>query len=174
MAAFTITVTAGMQVQRSTERAQAAPAAQPQEGTQGVSTDTAQDRTREAREPTEREKGAATARLIVLRQIEAGQSADQIADRWEGALAEHDPATASPAQQAWHDSPRDEMAKLIQDWRHMQREEAEQAQAARDEREAVQEAEPWQLTEHELGGLDVGRKESERSPESEPELEATS
>ena len=119
----------------ATERAQAAPAAQPQEGTQEVSTNTAQDRAPEAPAPTEQEKGAATARLIVLRQIEAGQSADQIADRWEGALAEHDPATATPGQQAWHDGARDEAAQLIQDWRDMQREEAEQAQAARDARD---------------------------------------
>ena len=57
---------------------------------------------------TEREKGAATARLIVTRQIEAGHSAEQIADRWEAALAGHDPQTATPEQQAWHDAARDE------------------------------------------------------------------
>jgi hypothetical protein len=138
MAAFTATVTAGIEVQRQQERAQAAPAAQPQEGTQEVSTNTAQDRAQEAREPTEYEKGAATARLIVLRQIEAGQSADQIAGRWEGALAEHDPDKATPEQQAWHDGAREEAAQLIQDWCDMQREEAEQAQAARDARDAAQ------------------------------------
>ena len=81
MAAFTATVTAGIEAQRQQERAQAAPAAQPQEGTQEVSTNTSQDRSQEAPAPTEQEKGAATARLIVLRQIEAGQSADQIANR---------------------------------------------------------------------------------------------
>jgi hypothetical protein len=138
MAAFTATVTAGIEAQRQQERAQAAPAAQPQEGIQEVSTNTAQDRSPEAPAPTEQEKGAATARLIVLRQIEAGQSADQIADRWEGALASHDADKATPEQQAWHDGARDEAAHLIQDWRDMQHEEAEQAQAARDARDAAQ------------------------------------
>jgi hypothetical protein len=136
MAAFTATVTAGIEAQRTAERAQAAPAAQPEEELT-VNTPTA-----ETGPPpgaaTEREKGAATARLIVLRQIEAGQSAEQIADRWEGALAEHDPATATPGQQAWHDGAREEAAHLIQDWRDVQREEAEQAQAARDARDAAQ------------------------------------
>jgi hypothetical protein len=138
MAAFTATVAAGIEAQRQQERAQAPPAAQPHEGTQEVSTNTAPDRAREAPAPTDREKGAATARLIVLRQIEAGQSADQIADRWEGALASHDADKATPEQQAWHDGARDEAAHLIQDWRDMQREEAEQAQATRDARDAAQ------------------------------------
>jgi hypothetical protein len=136
MAAFTATVVAGIEARRTAERAQAAPAAQPQEEPT-VNTPTAQ--TEPAPGPaTEREKGAATARLIVLRQIEAGQSAEQIADRWEGALAEHDPATATPGRQAWHEGAREEAAQLIQDWRDMQREEAEQAQAARDARDAAQ------------------------------------
>jgi len=138
MAAFTATVTAGIEAQRQQERGQAASAAQPQEGIQEVSTNTAQDRAPEAPAPTEQEKGAATARLIVLRQIEAGQSAGQIADRWEGALASHDADKATPEQQAWHDGARDEAAHLIQDWRDMQREEAEQAQATRDARDAAQ------------------------------------
>jgi hypothetical protein len=181
MAAFTTTVTAGIEAQRATERAQAAPTdAAPgkrgaqQKGTEAVSTNTAQ--TGPPSGPaTEREKGTATARLIVLRQIEAGQSADQIADRWEGALAEHDPATATPAQQAWHDGACEEAAQLIQDWRDMQREEAEQAQAARDEREAAQEPEPWQLTERELDALGAGAQvPAPREPEPEPELEAAS
>jgi hypothetical protein len=137
-----------------------------------VSTNTAQDRAQEAREPTEREKGAATARLIVLRQIEAGQSADQIADRWESALAEHDPATATSGQQAWHHGARDEAAQLIQDWRDMQREEAEQAQTARDERGAAQEAGGWQLTPGELDGL--GRQQAAPEPDREQEMEAAS
>jgi hypothetical protein len=181
MAAFTATVTAGVETQRATERAQAAPTAQPQEE-QTVSTSTAQ-----AGPPpgpaTEREKGAATARLIVLRQIETGQSAGQIADRWEGALAEHDPATATPAQQAWHDGARDEAAQLIQDWRDIQREEAEQAQAARDERQAAQDAgyqracdareagkrlaaEGWMPTEQELA--EMARQEQEAGAEPAP------
>jgi hypothetical protein len=179
MAAFTATVTAGIQAQRATERAQAAPTetapgkrAAQQKGTHAVNTNTAQ-----AGPPsgpaTEREKGAATAHLIVLRQIEAGQSASQIADRWEGALAGHDPATATPAQQAWHDGARDEAAQLIQDWRDMQREEAEQVQATRDEREAIQEPQPWQLTQRELDTLNAGAQvPAPREPEPEPELEA--
>jgi hypothetical protein len=171
MAAFTATVAAGIEAQRQQERAQAAPAAQPQEGVQEVSTNSASDRAPEAPGPTDREKGAATARLIVLRQIEAGQSAEQIADRWEGALATHDPDTATPGQQAWHDGAHDEAAQLIQGWRDMQREEAGQAQAARDEREAAQEPEPWQLTERELAGLGAAAQvPAPREPE--PELEA--
>ena len=135
MAAFTATVTAGIEAQRQQERAQAAPAEPQEELT--VNTPTAQ--TGPAPGPaTEQEKGAATARLIVLRQIEAGQSAEQIADRWEGALASHDADKATPEQQAWHDGARDEAAQLIQDWRDMQRGEAEQAQAARDARDAAQ------------------------------------
>jgi len=181
MAAFTATVTTGIEAQRATERAQAAPTeAAPgkrgaqQKGTEAVTTNTAQ-----AGPPsgpaTEREKGAATARLIVLRQIEAGQSAGQIADRWEGALAGPDPQTATPEQQAWHDGARDEAAQLIQDWRDTQREETEQAQAARDEREAAQEPQPWQLTERELDAVDAGAQvPAPREPEPEPELEAAS
>jgi hypothetical protein len=188
MAAFTATVTAGIQAQRATERAQAAPAetapgnrGAQQKGTETVSTNTAQ--AGPASGPaTEREKGAATARLIVLRQIEAGHSAEQIADRWEGALAGHDPATATPAQQAWHDGAQDEARQLIQDWRDMQRSEAEHAQAARDERQAAQDAEdrrasaargagerlaaePWRISERELDDMNAAR------PEPEPGLE---
>jgi hypothetical protein len=173
MAAFTATVTAGIAAQRQQERAQAAPAAQPHEGIQDVSTDAAQDRAQDAREPTEREKGAATARLIVLRQIEAGQSADQIAGRWESALAEHDPAVATAAQQAWHDGAQDEAAQLIQDWRDMEREEAEQAQANRDARDAGQsagQAGGWELTADELASLD--RQDAAPEPDPEPEMEA--
>ena len=55
----------------------------------------------------------------------------------------------------------------------MQHEEAEQAQAIRDEREAAQEPQPWQLTERELDALDVGAQvPAPREPEPEPELEA--
>jgi hypothetical protein len=175
MAAFTATVTAGIEAQRQQQRAQAAPAAQPQKGIQEVSTNTSQDRSAAAREPTEQEKGAATARLIVLRQIEAGQSAEQIADRWEGALAEHDPATATPGQQAWHDGARDEAAHLIQDWRDMQREEAEQGQANGDTRGAAPQASQgvggWELTAQELEGLDRQGASPEPDPDPEPEPE---
>src|SRR5205823_6249892 len=81
MAAFTATIAAGIQAQRVTQRAQPAPTAQ-QKGTAAMSTPTAQPAPGPA---AEREKGAATACLIITRQIEAGHSAEQIADRWETA-----------------------------------------------------------------------------------------
>ena len=172
MAAFTATVTAGIQAQRATGRAQPAPTAQ-QKGTDAVSTPTPQPGPAPGH-TAEREKGAATARLIVTRQIEAGHSAEQIADRWEAALAGHDPQTATPEQQAWHDAARDEARQLIQDWRDMQRGEAEQAQAARDERQAAHDAgdrrasaardageqlaaEPWRISERELNDMETAR-----------------
>jgi hypothetical protein len=182
MAAFTATVTAGIQAQRTTERAQPAPTAY-QKGTTAVSTPTAQ--LPPAPGPAaDREKGAATARLIILRQIEAGHSAEQIADRWQAALAGHDPQTATPEQQAWHDGAESEARQLIQDWRDMQRSEAEQAQAARDERQAAQDAEdrqasaaddageqlagePWRVSERELNDIETAHPEPETSPEPE-------
>jgi hypothetical protein len=182
MAAFTATVTAGIQAQRATERAQPAPTAQ-QKGTTAVSTPTAQ--LPSASGPAaDREKGAATARLIILRQIEAGHSAEQIADRWEAALAAHDPQTATPEQQAWHDGAESEARQLIQDWRDMQRSEAELAQAARDERQAAQDAEDrqasavgdageqlagesWRISERELNDIETAYPEPEPSPEPE-------
>jgi hypothetical protein len=180
MAAFTATVTAGIQAQRATERAQPAPTAQ-QKGTTAVSTPTTQPAPGRT---VEREKGAATARMIITRQIEAGHSAEQIADRWETALAAHDPQTATPEQQAWHDGAQDEARQLIQDWRGMQRSEAEQAQATRDERQAAQDAEdrqasaacdagqelaaePWRISERELDAMKAAHPEPEASPEPE-------
>ena len=184
MAAFTATVTAGIQAQRATGRAQPAPTAQ-QKGTAAVSTPTPRPGPAPGH-TAEREKGAATARLIVTRQIEAGHSAEQIADRWEAALAGHDPQTATPEQQAWHDGARDEARQLIQDWRDMQRGEAEQAQAARDERQAAHDAgdrrasaardageqlaaEPWRISERELNDMETARPEPEPEPSPEPE-----
>ena len=187
--AFAEVVTAAIEARREQERAQSAAAAQPQEVPE-VRTDTAQERAPEAPAPTEREKGAATARLIVLRQIETGQSAEQIADRWEAALTGHDPGTATPEQQAWHDGAREEAAQLIQDWRDMQREEAEQAQAARDAREAAAaQAEQAQAATGDGGGKTCGCDydacrsgelpsalrtpgRAEPEPDPEPELEA--
>ena len=120
MAAFTATVTAGIQAQRATERAQPAPTAQ-QKGTAAVSTTQPTDRAR-ARAPTEREKGAATARLIVTRQIEAGHS--RRADRrplgsrpGRARPADSHAGAASLARRR----PR-RGRQLIQDWRDMQRE----------------------------------------------------
>jgi hypothetical protein len=189
MAAFTATVTAGIQAQRATGRAQPALIAQ-QKGTTAVSTPISQPGPA-PEHTTDREKGAATARLIVTRQIEAGHTAEQIADRWEAALAGHDPQTATPEQQAWHDAARDEAHQLIQDWRDMQRGEAEQAQAARDEWQAAQDAgdrranaardageqlaaEPWRISEPEPNDMETARPEPEgpRYPSEEREPEA--
>jgi hypothetical protein len=182
MAGFIATVTAGIQAQRATERAQPAPTAH-EKGTTAVSTPTAQLPPAPG-SAAEREKGAATARLIILRQIEAGHSAEQIADRWEAALAAHDPQTATPEQQAWHDGAESEARELIQDWRDMQRSEAEQAQAARDERHAAHDAEDrrvsavrdageqlaaesWRIDERELNDMETAHPEPEPSPEPE-------
>jgi hypothetical protein len=179
MAAFTATVAAGIAAQRATVRAQPAPTAR-QKGTAAMSTPTAQPAPGPA---AEREKGVGTARLIVTRQIEAGHSAEQIADRWETALTGH-PQTATPEQQAWHDGAQDEARQLIQDWHDMQRSEAEQAQAARDERQAAQDAEdrrasaardageqlpaePWRISERELNDMEAAHPEPEPSPRPE-------
>ena len=138
MAAFTATVAAGIEAQRAAERAQAAPAAQPQKEGAEVSTDTAQDRPPEVetQPATEWVKGAQTAHDLIVRQVEAGQSADHIAGQWEGALATYDDATASGAEREWHAGAEETAADMIQTWREMERAEAEQAQADRDDREA--------------------------------------
>jgi hypothetical protein len=144
MAAFIATVTAGIEAQRTTERAQAAPADQRQEGTPEMSTTTAQDR--QPAEPetlpaTQWMKGAHTAHELIVRQVEAGHSADRIAERWDQALATYDDATATPAEREWHAGAEETARDMIQTWRDMQRAEAEQAQAARDERQPEPELE---------------------------------
>jgi predicted GIY-YIG superfamily endonuclease len=143
MAAFTAHVDAALEQLRTTERAQAAPAAQPQEGTPEMSTDTAQGRPPEAetRPAPEWVKGAQTAHDLIVRQAEAGHSADHIAGKWEGALATYDDATATDAQRDWHAGASQTAADMVQTLREMERAEAEQAQAMRDAREAEPEPE---------------------------------
>ena len=142
MAAFTATVAAGIEAQRATERAQAAPAAQPQERTPEVSTD-AQDRPAEVetQPATEWTKGAQTAHDLIVRQVEAGQDADAIAARWDEALATYDDATATDAQRQWHAGAEETARDMIQTWREIQGAEAEQTQAARNERQSKTEPE---------------------------------
>jgi hypothetical protein len=115
------------------QQAEAAPAAQPQEGTE-VSTHTAYDKPAEAktRPATQWIKGAATAHDLIIRQIEAGQDADTIAAKWDQALATYDDATATDPQQQWHAGAEETARDMIQTWREMQRAEAEQRQADRD------------------------------------------
>ena len=175
MAAFTATVTAGIQAQRATERAQAAPAApHSRKEPQAVSTThpTARARARAHHRSREGRRHGAPDRHAADRG--RAQSAEQIADRWEAALAAHDPqrprrssrpGTTAPAIRGRASSSRTGATCSAS--------EAEQAQAARDEREAAQEPQPWQLTERELDALDVGAQvPAPREPEPEPELEA--
>jgi len=102
-----------------------------------VSTDTAQDRSAEVetRPATEWMKGAQTAHDLIVRQVEAGQDADTIAAKWDQALATYDDATATGAERQWHAGAEETARDMIQTWRDIQRTEAEQAQAARDERQ---------------------------------------
>ncbi|HEV8279589.1 MAG TPA: hypothetical protein VGQ26_28390 [Streptosporangiaceae bacterium] len=90
---------------------------------------------------TEWMKGAQTAHDLIIRQIEAGQDADTIAAKWDQALASYDDATATHAEREWHAGAEETARDMIQTWRDMQRAEAEQAQAARDQRESELEAE---------------------------------
>jgi len=136
MAAFIETVTAGIEAQRATERA-AAPADQRQEGTHEMSTDTAQERQVaevETRPATEWMKGARTAHELIVRQVEAGHSADRIAERWDEALATYDDTTATPAEREWHAGAEETARDMIQTWRDIQAAEAEQraTEAARE------------------------------------------
>jgi hypothetical protein len=146
MAAFSQHVTAAIKELRAAEREQAVPAAQPQEGTPEMSTDTAQERPPEVetRPATEWIKGAQTAHDIIVCQAEAGHSADDIAAKWEGTLATYDDAKATPEQREWHAGASQTAADMVQTLREMERAEAEQAQAARDagEREPEPDLEP--------------------------------
>jgi hypothetical protein len=96
----------------------------------------------EVRNSTEWQNGAQTAHAIITRQVEAGQDAETIAAKWDGALATYDPERATPEQREWHDGAEETARDMIQTWREMARAEAEQAQAARDEAEAEEELEP--------------------------------
>jgi hypothetical protein len=116
-----------------------------------VSTDKAQDRPSEVetRSATGWMKGAQTAHDLIVRQVEAGQDADTIAAKWDQALATYDDATATDAEREWHAGAEETARDMIQTWREMQRAEAEQAQARRDEREAAE----WQLSPEEIAQL---------------------
>jgi hypothetical protein len=130
MAAFTARVDAALEQRRTTGREQAAPAAQPQEGTPDMSTDTAAGP--QAQSATEWQKGAQTAHDLIIRQAEAGHGADHIAAQWEGALATYDDAKATPEQREWHAGAKETAADMVQTLREMEQAEAEQAQAARE------------------------------------------
>ncbi len=114
-------------------------AAVPQEGTD-MSTPTAPDKL-PVKPATDWIKGAKTAHDLIVRQVEAGHSADRIAERWDQALATYDDATATPAQQEWHAGAEETARDMIQTWRDIQRAETEQAQAAKDTAETEMEAE---------------------------------
>ena len=139
MAAFTATVTAGIETQRATEWAQAAPATQPQEETE-VSTDT--EAGMQPRPATQWMKGAQTAHDLILAEADAGWPADQIAGRWDIALATYDDADATPEQREFCRGAAETAADMIQTLREMELAEAERAQAARDGRETEPEPEP--------------------------------
>jgi hypothetical protein len=87
-------------------------------------------------------KGAATACDLITRQVEAGHSADRIAERWDQALAAYDDATATPAQREWHAGAEETARDMIQTWRDIQAAEAEQALASQDTAHASQQAQP--------------------------------
>jgi hypothetical protein len=92
-------------------------------------------------------KGARTAHDLITRQVEAGHSADRIAERWDQALAAYDDATATPAQREWHAGAEETARDMIQTWRDIQAAEAEQALASQDTAQASQQAQ----AEHEAG-----------------------
>jgi len=99
------------------------------------------------RPATEWMKGARTAHDLITRQVEAGHSADRIAERWDQALATYDDATATPAQREWHAGAEETARDMIQTWRDIQAAEAEQALASHDTAQASQQAQ----AEHEAG-----------------------
>lgn len=95
----------------------------------------------ETKAATEWMKGAQTAHDLIVRQVEAGQDAEVIAAKWDQALASYDDATATHGEREWHAGAEETARDMIQTWRDMQRADAEQAQAARDQRESELEAE---------------------------------
>jgi hypothetical protein len=100
-----------------------------------------------AQPATEWMKGARTAHDLITRQVEAGHSADRIAERWDQALATYDDATATPAQREWHAGAEETARDMIQTWRDIQAAEAEQALASQD----TAQASPQAQAEHEAG-----------------------
>ena len=95
-----------------------------------------------ARPATEWMKGARTAHDLITRQVEAGPSADLIAEQWDQALAAYDDATATPAQREWHAGAEETARDMIQTWRDIQAAEAEQALARQDAAQASRQAQP--------------------------------
>ena len=77
-------------------------------------------------------KRARTAYDLITRQVEAGYSADRMAERWDQALATYDDATATPAQREWHACAEQTARDMIQTWRDIQAAEAEDALARQD------------------------------------------
>jgi hypothetical protein len=102
-------------------------AADPKRGT-NMSADSPSG-TQPVRPATEWMKGAKTAHDLIIRQVEAGYSADRIAERWDQALATYDDTTAIPAEREWHAGAEETARDMIQTWRDTQRTEAEQAAA---------------------------------------------
>ena len=129
----------GAETQRATEWAQAAPATQPQEETE-VSTDT--EAGMQPRPATQWMKGAQIAHDLILAEADAGWPADQIAGRWDIALATYDDADATPEQREFRRGAAETAADMIQTLREMELSEAERAQAARDGRETEPEPAP--------------------------------
>jgi hypothetical protein len=84
----------------------------------------------ETKPATEWMKGARTAHELIIRQAEAGYSADHIAGKWEGALSTYDDVTATNAQREWYAGAKETSTDMIQTLRDIERAEAEQAQAA--------------------------------------------
>jgi hypothetical protein len=82
-------------------------------------------------------KGAETAHGLVLRQMDAGRSADQIAAVHEGALSEFDPAKASPGQLDWARGFRETSTDMVQTYRELETAEAERPAGAQQDRELV-------------------------------------
>jgi hypothetical protein len=126
-----------MEVRRATEPAHGAPteAALGQRGTQ-LEGPTGP----EIRPVTEWMKGARMAHELIVGQVQAGHSADQIAARWEQVLASYDDAAATPAQREWQAGARETAADMIQTWRDLQRAEAEQAQLALGQHQAAKDS----------------------------------
>jgi hypothetical protein len=116
-------------------------AGQHQEEGTPVSTDAAPAAALETKPATEWMKGAWTAHQLIIRQAEAGYSADHIAGKWEEALSSYDDAVATDAEREWHAGAEETAADMIQTLRDMERAEAEQAQAARDAAETEPEHE---------------------------------
>jgi hypothetical protein len=137
------TVAAMIQAYReaTTPQPTAVEAAQHPEERAPVNTDAAPAAALETKPATEWMKGAWTAHQLIIRQAEAGYSADQIAGKWEGALSSYNDAVATDAEREWHAGAKETSADMIQTLRDMERAEAEQAQAARDAAETEPEHE---------------------------------